>query len=72
MEKSKISPVVLQVLLREGVDPEAVSLLVRDMETGRRFFTDGVSRRGCNFLVVTLDGTGWGWLSAGMAQEVRV
>ena len=71
MERSKISPAVLQVLLREGVDPEAMSLLVRDMETGRRFFTDGINRRGYNFLVVTLDGTGWGWLSAGMAQEVK-
>ena len=71
MEKSKISPVVLQVLLREGVDPEAVVIMVRDQETGRRFFTDGVSRRGYNFLVVTLDGGGWGWLSAGMAQEVK-
>ena len=71
MEKAKISPVVLQVLLREGVDPEAVSLLVRDQETGRRFFTDGISRRGYNFLIVTLDGGGWGWLSVGMAQEVK-
>ena len=61
MERAKVSPVVLQVLDREGVDPEAMSLLVRDMETGRRFFTDGVSRRG----------SGWGWLSAGMAQEVK-
>lgn len=71
MEKSKISPVVLQVLLREGVDPEAMTIMVRDQETGHRFFTDGVSRRGYNFLVVTLDGGGWGWLSAGMAQEVK-
>ena len=71
MEKSKISPAVLQVLDREGVDPEAMSLLVRDMETGRRFFTDGINRRGYNFLVVTLDGGGWGWLSAGMTQEVK-
>ena len=71
MEKSKISPVVLQVLLREGVDPEAVVIMVRDQETGRRFFTDGVIRRGYNLLVVTLDGGGWGWLSEGMAQEVK-
>ena len=71
MEKAKISPVVLQVLLREGVDPEAMTLMVRDQETGRRFFTDGISRRGYNFLIVTLDGGGWGWLSAGMAQEVK-
>ena len=71
MERAKVSPVVLQVLDREGVDPEAMSLLVRDMETGITYFTDGVRRRGYNYLIVTGDGGAWGWLYIGMAQEVR-
>lgn len=71
MERAKVSPVVLQVLDREGVDPEAMSLLVRDMETGITYFTDGVRRRGYNYMILTLDGGAWGWLSIGTAQEVK-
>ena len=71
MEKAKISPVVLEVLYSEGIYYGHLTFRVRDLETGITYFTDGVRRRGYNYLVVTLDGQAWGWLSIGMAQEVK-
>lgn len=70
MEKSKISATVLEVLYSEGVDCESLTVRVRDLETGITYFTDGVRRRGYNYLIITLDGEAWGWLSVGMAMEV--
>ncbi len=71
MKKEEIKISVLQALLREGADPEAMTYRVQDLETGRRFFTDGIRRYGDRILGVTLDGSGWGWLTAGLVVEVK-
>ncbi len=62
MKRSDVSLGALQTLDAYGVEVEDLTVGAVDMETGRKYVTDGVMR-GNQFLAVGANGEGWALLT---------